>query len=96
MLLLETDYRIYIIFYMQNIKNGTMTQVLALYGNPNICLGFPATSHGRVFHGPETRYGMVPRDCSPNKESQICPQGATYHLTRHIWKNLKTSANCMG
>ncbi|XP_028628806.1 epididymal-specific lipocalin-9 [Grammomys surdaster] len=30
-LLLETDYRMYIIFYMQNIKNGTETQVLALY-----------------------------------------------------------------
>ncbi|XP_034360998.1 epididymal-specific lipocalin-9 isoform X2 [Arvicanthis niloticus] len=31
-LLLETDYRMYIIFYMRNIKNGTETQVLALYG----------------------------------------------------------------
>ncbi|KAM7316675.1 hypothetical protein ACRRTK_024406 [Alexandromys fortis] len=32
----ETDYRIYVIFYMENIKNGTKTHVLALYGRiPN-------------------------------------------------------------
>ncbi|XP_036039415.1 epididymal-specific lipocalin-9 [Onychomys torridus] len=31
-LLTETDYRMYITFYMQNIKNGTKTHVLALYG----------------------------------------------------------------
>ncbi|KAL6036699.1 hypothetical protein STEG23_001068 [Scotinomys teguina] len=30
--LTETDYRMYITFYMQNIKNGTKTHVLALYG----------------------------------------------------------------
>lgn len=35
-LLLETDYRHYIIFYMQNIKNGTKTHALALYGNPTL------------------------------------------------------------
>ncbi|KAL2782251.1 epididymal-specific lipocalin-9 precursor, partial [Daubentonia madagascariensis] len=27
----ETDYRLYITFYLQNRKNGTETQVLALY-----------------------------------------------------------------
>eukprot|EP00073_Rattus_norvegicus_P035069 XP_008759844.1 PREDICTED: epididymal-specific lipocalin-9 isoform X1 [Rattus norvegicus] len=31
-LLVETDYTMYAIFHMQNIKNGTRTQVLALYG----------------------------------------------------------------
>ncbi|XP_051039822.1 epididymal-specific lipocalin-9 [Phodopus roborovskii] len=31
-LLLETDYRMYATFYMENIKNGTETHVLALYG----------------------------------------------------------------
>ncbi|XP_012978726.1 epididymal-specific lipocalin-9 [Mesocricetus auratus] len=30
--LLETDYRMYATFYMENIKNGTKTHVLALYG----------------------------------------------------------------
>lgn len=45
--LLETDYRMYIIFYMENIKNGTKTHVLALYGNPNpVCSGIPATGRG--------------------------------------------------
>lgn len=33
-MLSETDYRTYVIFYMENIKNGTKTRVLALYGNP--------------------------------------------------------------
>ncbi|CAO2598313.1 Epididymal-specific lipocalin-9 [Lemmus lemmus] len=28
----ETDYRMYVIFYMENIKNGTKTHVLAFYG----------------------------------------------------------------
>lgn len=42
MLLLETDYTMYAIFYMQNSKSETKTQVLALYGNP-ICLGIPAS-----------------------------------------------------
>ncbi|ERE70560.1 epididymal-specific lipocalin-9-like protein [Cricetulus griseus] len=32
-LLSETDYRTYVIFYMENIKNGTKTRVLALYGS---------------------------------------------------------------
>ncbi|CAO2598314.1 Epididymal-specific lipocalin-9 [Lemmus lemmus] len=27
----ETDYRMYVIFYMENIKNGTKTHVLAFY-----------------------------------------------------------------
>ncbi|XP_077609362.1 epididymal-specific lipocalin-9 [Crocuta crocuta] len=31
-LLLETDYRLYITFYLRNIRNGTETTVLALYG----------------------------------------------------------------
>ncbi|XP_007521587.1 epididymal-specific lipocalin-9 [Erinaceus europaeus] len=28
----ETDYNLYITFYLRNIQNGTLTQVLALYG----------------------------------------------------------------
>lgn len=32
MLVSETDYRLYITFYMQNIRNNTQTRVLALYG----------------------------------------------------------------
>ncbi|XP_026907594.2 epididymal-specific lipocalin-9 [Acinonyx jubatus] len=31
-LLSETDYRQYIIFHLRNIRNGTQTTVLALYG----------------------------------------------------------------
>ncbi|XP_066110702.1 epididymal-specific lipocalin-9 isoform X2 [Saccopteryx bilineata] len=31
-LLLETDYNLYSTFYLRNIRNGTETQVLALYG----------------------------------------------------------------
>ncbi|XP_051022276.1 epididymal-specific lipocalin-9 [Acomys russatus] len=31
-LLLETDYTTFVTFYMQNIKNGTVTHVLGLYG----------------------------------------------------------------
>uniref|UniRef100_A0A8C6RKD8 Lipocalin 9 n=1 Tax=Nannospalax galili TaxID=1026970 RepID=A0A8C6RKD8_NANGA len=31
-LLSETDYGMYVTFYMQNVKNGTQTHVLALYG----------------------------------------------------------------
>ncbi|XP_021496739.1 epididymal-specific lipocalin-9 [Meriones unguiculatus] len=31
-LLSETDYSTYVTFYMQNIKNGTKTHVLALFG----------------------------------------------------------------
>ncbi|KAH0506894.1 Epididymal-specific lipocalin-9 [Microtus ochrogaster] len=43
----ETDYRMYVIFYMENIKNRTKTRVLALYGNPTpVCSGIPAT--GRI------------------------------------------------
>ncbi|VTJ54316.1 Hypothetical predicted protein [Marmota monax] len=30
----ETDYKMYVIFDMQNIRNGTETHVLALYGTP--------------------------------------------------------------
>lgn len=55
MLLTETDYRMYITFYMQNIKNGTKTHVLALYGNPTpVCSGILATGVcvGGVSHGP--------------------------------------------
>lgn len=31
-LLLETDYRQYITFHLRNVRNGTQTTVLALYG----------------------------------------------------------------
>uniref|UniRef100_A0A8D2DYQ0 Lipocalin 9 n=1 Tax=Sciurus vulgaris TaxID=55149 RepID=A0A8D2DYQ0_SCIVU len=31
----ETDYKMYVIFYMQNTNNGTETRVLALYGTPS-------------------------------------------------------------
>lgn len=43
----ETDYRTYVIFYMENVKNGNRTHVLAFYGNPTpICSGIPATGRG--------------------------------------------------
>ncbi|KAF6125046.1 lipocalin 9 [Phyllostomus discolor] len=31
-LLWETDYRLYVTFYLRSVNNGTTTQVLALYG----------------------------------------------------------------
>lgn len=47
MLILETDYNTYVTFYMQNMKNGTKTHVLALYGNPTpVCFGIPASGRG--------------------------------------------------
>lgn len=46
-LILETDYNTYVTFYMQNMKNGTKTHVLALYGNPTpVCFGIPASGRG--------------------------------------------------
>ncbi|XP_010998163.2 epididymal-specific lipocalin-9 [Camelus dromedarius] len=32
LLVSETDYRLYITFHLRNVRNGTETQVLALYG----------------------------------------------------------------
>lgn len=43
----ETDYRTYVVFYMENVKNGNKTHVLAFYGNPTpICSGILATGRG--------------------------------------------------
>ncbi|XP_027950633.1 epididymal-specific lipocalin-9-like isoform X1 [Eumetopias jubatus] len=60
-LLLETDYKLYITFHLRNMRNGTDTNVLALYGTthlltPPICRGggWPGPS-GTPSSGPHTR-----------------------------------------
>uniref|UniRef100_A0A8C3WMN3 Lipocalin/cytosolic fatty-acid binding domain-containing protein n=1 Tax=Catagonus wagneri TaxID=51154 RepID=A0A8C3WMN3_9CETA len=37
LLVSETDYRLFVTIHLQNIRNGTRTQVLALYGTASIC-----------------------------------------------------------
>ncbi|KAG3288323.1 epididymal-specific lipocalin-9 [Ictidomys tridecemlineatus] len=42
----ETDYRMYVIFDMQNVRNGTETRVLALYGRiPKLSQNFQHRFH---------------------------------------------------
>jgi hypothetical protein len=94
-LLLETDYSMYIIFYMQNIKNGTKTQVLALYGNPTLSVWESQPLGGHLPWALDILWNGA-LGLLPNKKSQICPQGAPYCLTRLIRENLKTSAIYMG
>lgn len=75
MLLLETDYRMYIIFYMWNIKNGTETQVLALYGNGPICLGIATTGETSPMaprHIMEWCLGTAPPTISPKFVPRTC------------------------
>uniref|UniRef100_A0A8C0XCT4 Lipocalin/cytosolic fatty-acid binding domain-containing protein n=1 Tax=Castor canadensis TaxID=51338 RepID=A0A8C0XCT4_CASCN len=54
----ETDYRLYITFYMQNIRNNTQTRVLALYGRiPQLTSPFLER-----FRKICKRYGMSPEN----------------------------------
>lgn len=80
---METDYRMYIIFYMRNIKNGTETQVLALYGNTALSA---RESHPLGGHLPwpldtlwNDALGMLPQQKVPNlSPGRITQLGKTY------------------
>lgn len=55
MLLSETDYDLYVTFYLHNVSNGTETRVLALYGtciSPNPT---PSPTPARPGTAPEGR-----------------------------------------
>ncbi|XP_017174828.1 epididymal-specific lipocalin-9 isoform X2 [Mus musculus] len=67
-LLLETDYSMYIIFYMQNIKNGTKTQVLALYGR-SILLD---KTHQREFENICNLYGLDSQNIIDMTKKDFC------------------------
>ncbi|XP_004640578.1 epididymal-specific lipocalin-9 [Octodon degus] len=57
-LVLETDYWVYLILYMQNTRDGTKTQVLALYGRTPV-LGRPFLDR---FKRAYSKYRMSPRN----------------------------------
>ncbi|XP_052040638.1 epididymal-specific lipocalin-9-like [Apodemus sylvaticus] len=75
-LLLETDYRHYIIFYMQNIKNGTKTHALALYGR------FPELNNNykKEFINTCKLYGLGPQNIidMAKKVMFLCPKGRLF------------------
>lgn len=51
-LVLETNYWMYVIFYLRNIQNGIETRVLALYGRVSM-VGMGVSPHGpRAGQGP--------------------------------------------
>lgn len=64
-LLVETDYTMYAIFHMQNIKNGTRTQVLALYGNLTLSAWESQPLARRLPWVLDTLWNGA---CSPNKK----------------------------
>lgn len=77
-LLLETDYTSYVTFYMQNVKNGAVTHVLALYGNPTpVFLGIPAPGRGSLMgprHIMEWYLGTHPPTQSPKFAHRAHPR----------------------
>lgn len=67
LLVSETDYRLFVTFRLQNIRNGTKTQVLALYGTasplpPRLSsqalswwgLATPQGAHSQAAHRPSS------------------------------------------
>lgn len=60
----------YIIFYMQNIKNGVKTQVLALYGNPTLSVWESQPLGGHLPWTLDTLWncalGLLPQQNVPN------------------------------
>ncbi|KAM6183872.1 epididymal-specific lipocalin-9 [Erethizon dorsatum] len=67
-LVLETDYWMYIIFYLQNIRNGTETHVLALYGRTPV-LDSPFLDR---FEKAYSKYGMGPRNTIDMTQKDPC------------------------
>ncbi|XP_005408603.1 PREDICTED: epididymal-specific lipocalin-9 [Chinchilla lanigera] len=67
-LILETDYWGYIIFYLQNVRDSAETQVLALYGRIPV-LDRPFLER---FKRACSKYGMGPRNTIDVAEKDLC------------------------
>ncbi|XP_004848927.1 epididymal-specific lipocalin-9 isoform X3 [Heterocephalus glaber] len=67
-LILETDYWMYIIFYLKNVRFGIETQVLALYGRIPV-LSDPLLDR---FEKAYRKYGMGPRNTINLAEKDLC------------------------
>ncbi|XP_010607281.1 epididymal-specific lipocalin-9 [Fukomys damarensis] len=92
-MVLETDYWIYVIFYLRNVRDSVETQVLALYGTDPGCQGHQTRLGWRRSAQPRARAGL-PDTRSPGVTlsgqggaprpvpyaSPICSQGASRSL----------------
>ncbi|XP_073746167.1 epididymal-specific lipocalin-9 isoform X2 [Callorhinus ursinus] len=66
--LLETDYKLYITFHLRNIRNGTDTNVLALYGRvPNLSPSFL-----NRFEKVCRKYGLGPQNIISLSNQNTC------------------------
>lgn len=83
-LISETDYQLYITFYLLNIRNGTRTQVLALYGTAR---GLPtAWGPGGAPLDPPSREGSFPNPHSrPDPISGAGRPGRQPHPAASPW-----------
>lgn len=84
MLLAETDYRVYATFHLLNLRNGTETQVLALYGTAlpvSRLLGDPSTGDRPHPAGVSTRQGSHLR--LPTVKLY---HGARVHRGQAVWR----------
>uniref|UniRef100_A0A8C8YYH8 Lipocalin/cytosolic fatty-acid binding domain-containing protein n=1 Tax=Prolemur simus TaxID=1328070 RepID=A0A8C8YYH8_PROSS len=94
----ETDYQLYVTFRLQNLRNGTETQVLALYGTA------PAASAGTEYR-PRPPPQPPPRDLckgdthwvawlgslgSPKPSSVCC----LHRVTHRAWGELAPGSAC--
>ncbi|XP_040860552.1 epididymal-specific lipocalin-9-like [Ochotona curzoniae] len=70
MQVLETDYRLFIILYLENTEGETKMQALALYGRiPQLSSPFL-----RRFEGACKRFGLDPATILPLKDQDNCYQ----------------------
>ncbi|XP_046537058.1 epididymal-specific lipocalin-9-like [Equus quagga] len=82
-LLAETDYRVYATFHLLNLRNGTETQVLALYVCKKYGLG-PQNIVSLIDKGPYRKPAPVapcpqPRPPRPSSWQQVDPQSLVFH-----------------